>query len=144
MAPPQHNRIEEAFGSGVAAVTRASARFPKTVLLIFFVVTILMAGGLAQIYVRSADYDLLPNDHPSTAANTRTLPEVPGFRSIESLYLEVANPSQNITGEAEIRAQDAVAHFIESRVSGIAYTYDLPYLVKFINYTASGIPSGCT
>jgi predicted RND superfamily exporter protein len=140
----RHNRVEEALGGAVAAVARASGRFPKAVLLLFLLVTLVMAGGLGRIYVRSADYDLLPNGHPSTLANERALPEIPGYRSVETFYMEVADPSQNITGEAEIRALYGAQRFIDARVPTIKYDYNLAYLVRFINYTASGVPAPCT
>jgi predicted RND superfamily exporter protein len=141
----RHNRVEEALGGSVATVCRFSGRHPFAVIALLLVVTLVLASGLPKIYVRSADYDLLPNNHPATLANERTLPEVPGYRSIESVWLEVQDPNlQNITGEQQIRAIDEAARFIESRVPGIRYTYDLPYLVKLINYTASGVPPAAT
>jgi len=136
----QH-RAEAALGGAVAAVARFSGRHPLLILVACLAVTGALAGGLTHIYVRSADYDLLPEGHPSTLANERTLPEVPGYRSIETIWMQVRDPQGNITNESAIRALDEAAAFIESRVPGIQYTYDLPYLVKLINYTASGVPS---
>ncbi|MCA1819719.1 MAG: MMPL family transporter, partial [Halobacteriales archaeon] len=117
-----------------------SARHAGVVLLLLLAVTAGFAFGLTKVYVRSADYDLLPDGHPSTIANDHAINEVPGFRSVETIWLETRDHS-NITSPAAIRAAEEAEDYIRARVPEINYTYSMAYLVKLVNYTASGIPN---
>jgi predicted RND superfamily exporter protein len=166
--------LDRAIGNSVSKVFRWSARNAKAVLAFYLVVTLVFAYGLQFIQVRSTDYDLMPDNHPSATANYEALTELPGFRNADTLWIQVSQAAQkcdstgrncvpcdtptsdrvtdchqdNITSEASIRgAQEAVdfiqAHMInpETGRQDVPYTITLPYLVKLINYTASGVPN---
>ncbi|MHB8605437.1 MAG: MMPL family transporter [Thermoplasmatota archaeon] len=141
------NAVERAIGSMVAGIALWSARHAKLVIAVVLVITLAFGYGLTQIYVRSADYDLLPNGHPSTIANDHALGEVPGYRSIETLWVEMRDPRGNISSPGALRAEQESVDYVVNRVNAgsdhplISYTYSLPYLVKLINYTASGVPN---
>lgn len=141
--------FEAALGKSVAAVALWSSRNAKIVLLLTLVLTGVFANGLTKIFVRSADYDLMPDNHPSTVANRHALNEVPGYRSIESVWIETRDNS-NITAPAAIRAAYEAQESIVKRVNDklpntISYVYSLSYLVRLVNYTASGNPNpACT
>ena len=144
-SPEKHSRIERALGNGVARVCLFSARHAWTVLLLSLVITAAFGFGLTKVYVRSADYDLMPDGHPSTIANGHAISEVPGFRSVETIWLETRDHS-NITAPQAIRAAEEAEDYIRARVMdkdgnpALAYTYSMAYLVKLVNYTASGLP----
>jgi predicted RND superfamily exporter protein len=137
----QHAKAEAFLGRGIARVCLASVKHRGLVLLLLVLVTAGFGFGLTKIYVRSADYDLLPDGHPSTIANTHALNEVPGYRSIESVFMETSDPDGNITTAQAIRAADSLENYIRARVPEIKYTYSLAYLVKLVNYTLSGVPN---
>jgi predicted RND superfamily exporter protein len=138
---PQHSKVEEVLGRGIAQVCLFSVKHRGAVLLLLLLVTAGFGFGLTKIYVRSADYDLLPDGHPSTIANAHALNEVPGYRSIESVFMESSDPDGNITTPQAIRAADSLENYIRERVPEIKYTYSLAYLVKLVNYTLSGVPN---
>jgi len=141
-----HSKLEQALGRGVAGVCRWSARNRKAVIALILLATILFSFGLTKIYVRSADYDLLPDNHPSTIANQHALSEVPGYRSIETIWMETSDHS-NITSPAAIRAAQELEDYVRPKVKdahgqeAVAYTYSLAYLVKLVNYASSGVPN---
>jgi predicted RND superfamily exporter protein len=149
------NRIEEAVGAGVGRVAVWSTRHAGIVVVVALLVTGVFGFGLSKIYVRSADYDLMPDGHPSTIANQHALSEVPGYRSIETIWMETRPDSgpngddhqMNITRPQAIRAAQEVEDYIRARVNdsqgqpAIRYTYSLAYLVKLVNYTLSGVPN---
>ena len=146
MKGESHSALERALGRGVAATCKWSARHAKTVIAAILLTTVLFGFGLTRIYVRSADYDLMPDGHPSTIANAHALSEVPGYRSIETVWMETRDHS-NITRPDAIRAAQELEDYIRPKVvdahghPAIAYTYSLAYLVKLVNYTASGVPN---
>lgn len=140
MAQARHSRVEAALGGGIARVCLFSVKHRGVILLLTLLVTAGFGFGLTRIYVRSADYDLMPDGHPSTVANQHALNEVPGYRSIESVFIETRDHS-NITAPQAIRAADALEDYIRARVPEISYTYSLAYLVKLVNYTLSGVPN---
>ncbi|MHB8633652.1 MAG: MMPL family transporter [Thermoplasmatota archaeon] len=142
-----HSRVERAIGAGVAAVCVWSARHRAFVITAALLATAVFAAGLSQIYVRSADYDLMPDHHPSAIANQHALNEVPGYRSIETVFVETRPGSgpgggqMNITSPQAIRAANDVENYIRARIPEIRYSYSLTYLVKLVNYTLSGVPN---
>jgi predicted RND superfamily exporter protein len=148
-----HSALERALGAGVAAICRWSVKHRKLVIVLLLFSTLAFSFGLTKIYVRSADYDLMPDGHPSTIANTHALSEVPGYRSVETIWMETRPHSGpdgkplNITSSDSIRAAEELEDFIKAETKdahgnpAIAYTYSLAYLVKLVNYTASGIPN---
>ena len=146
MAEAKHSRIELALGRAIAKVCLFSVRHRALILILTLVITGALGAGLSKVYVRSADYDLMPDGHPSAIANEHALNQVPGFRSIESVFIQTRDDS-NITAPQAIRAADALEDYIRARVHttdgrpAIAYTYSLAYLVKLVNYTLSGIPN---
>ncbi|MFA5860072.1 MAG: MMPL family transporter [Candidatus Thermoplasmatota archaeon] len=170
--------LDHLIGNAVSKIFTWSARRAKVVLAFYLVVTLVFAYGLTGIQVRSTDYDLMPDDHPSATANYRALTELPGFRNADTLWIEVSQAAQkcdqsgqgctvcdpnaldasgerdpnchrdNITSERSIRAAEEATKFIQEKmtdpVTGKAqmpYVITLPYLVKLINYTASGVPN---
>ncbi|MEA3203704.1 MAG: hypothetical protein QOI63_1383, partial [Thermoplasmata archaeon] len=137
----QHAKVEAVLGRGIAKVCLFSVKHRGVILLLLLLATAGFGVGLTRIYVRSADYDLLPDGHPSTIANAHALNEVPGYRSIESVFMETSDPDGNITTPQAIRAADALENYIRARVPEIKYTYSLAYLVKLVNYTLSGVPN---
>lgn len=140
MDSPRHSRIEQALGRAVSRVCTWSVRNRGPVILVALLVTGMFGFGLSKIYVRSADYDLMPDDHPSTIANQHALAEVPGYRSVETIWMETRDGS-NITAPQAIRAAQELETYVQSRVPEIRYTYSLAYLVKLVNYTLSGAPN---
>ncbi|MES2155633.1 MAG: MMPL family transporter [bacterium] len=141
MESPTHSRIEAALGRGVAGVCTWSVRNRGFVLILALLVTGGLGFGLSKIYVRSADYDLMPDGHPSEIANRHALAEVPGFRSVETIWMEARDPDGNITSPQAIRAAQELEDYVQQRVPEISYTYSLAYLVKLVNYTLSGVPN---
>lgn len=143
----RHSRIEAALGNGVAAVAVWSARHRALVIVAAILLTAGFGAGLTRVFVRSADYDLMPDHHPSNIANQHALSEVPGYRSIESVFIETRPASApggtylNITAPAAIKAADEVERFVRQQVPEIRYDYSLTYLVKLVNYTLSGVPN---
>ncbi|MHB8585271.1 MAG: MMPL family transporter [Thermoplasmatota archaeon] len=130
------------FGRPIVALMRASTRHPIAVIVLSAAITLVAAEGLTGLVVRSADYDLMPDWHPSAQANARALNEVPGFRDVETMWVEVANPAQqNITDETSVRAIEEAHEFIQSQIPQLKYVVDLAQLVKLVNYTASGAPN---
>ncbi|MHB8603745.1 MAG: MMPL family transporter [Thermoplasmatota archaeon] len=135
-------RAVDAVAGAMARVMLASARHARLVIALTLVATLAFAYGLQFVEVRSTDYDLMPDSHPSATANNLALNEVPGYRDAETMWVEVADPSrQNITNETEVRAMLEAQHFIQSRVPELKYTINLADLVMLVNYTASGIPN---
>lgn len=169
--------LDHSIGNVVSKIFTWSSRHAKSVLAFYLVVTLVFAYGLTGIQVRSTDYDLMPDNHPSATANYRALTQLPGFRNADTLWIEVSQAAQkcdksgnqcrpcdpnaldsagqrdrdchrdNITSERSIRAADEATRFIQERMTDpvtgkqqMPYTITLPYLVKLINYTASGVP----
>lgn len=137
--------LEEALARGMAGLARASARHAKLVVIATLLLSVGFAYGLKGIEVRSTDYDLMPDDHPSTQANERALNEVPGYRNVETVWVEVADPAhQNITDEASVRAMEEARIYVMHRIPELRYYVNLAGLVRIVNYTASGVANPAT
>lgn len=145
----------------VGALAVGCSRRAKTVLGLVVVVTVVLGLGLGQIQLRSADYDLMPTWHPSFKANEVALQRIPGFRSIETVYLELspgylAECRQQsdpdgwcVTNEPVVRALEEANAFLRRgtnakmseaagrEVNVLRYEYSLSYLVKLVNYSVA-------
>src|SRR5438874_63953 len=161
---------DEALGNAVSRVFRWSSRHAKAVLVLYLAATLAFGYGLQFIQIRSTDYDLMPDNHPSATANYAALDKIPGFRNADTLWIEVSNATQkcdragncakcdpspldpacrrdNITSERSIRAAEEAVQFIQNEMVSangteeMPYAITLPYLVKLINYTSSGVPN---
>ncbi|HVL86922.1 MAG TPA: MMPL family transporter [Candidatus Thermoplasmatota archaeon] len=143
-------------GGAVGRLCAAAARRRRSVLVWALLLTIVLGAGLPRIELRSADYDLMPTWHPSYKANEFALERIPGFRSIETVYLELSPEYRRnacsrsfdadpwcITDEPVIRALEEANQFLVRGTNAklgknvLKYEYGLPYLVKLVNYSVA-------
>lgn len=154
--------VDRAVGKAVSKIFLWSVRHAKLVVAVYLAITLVFAYGLKEIQVRSTDYDLMPDTHPSAEANYKALDKIPGFRNADTLWIEVSDAKaicdnqtgqcrpcsdgeqgcvrDNITSVRSVRAAQEAADFIQARVPEMKYVISLPYLAKLINYTLSGQP----
>src|SRR5438094_8236880 len=86
--------VDEALGRAVSRVFRWSSRNAKAVVVFYLAATLAFGYGLQFIQVRSTDYDLMPDHHPSATANYAALDKIPGFRNADTLWIEVSQAAQ--------------------------------------------------
>src|SRR5581483_9027153 len=130
--------VDRAVGKAVSKLFLWSVRHAKLVVAVYVALTLVFAYGLKEIQVRSTDYDLMPDTHPSAEANYKALNKIPGFRNADTLWIEVSQAKavcdnqtgqckpcsdgeqncvrDNITSARSVRAAQEAQDFIQARM----------------------------
>lgn len=81
MAGARRDRVAEAIGAGVGAVSRLAARHAWATLAVFALVSVVLGAGLRGVEFEENLLEILPRDHPDTLANLNLSRDFPGHHS---------------------------------------------------------------